>query len=300
MIAIMEAAVAECQMALREMEERMAASTWLWAAKLQEMEAQVEVRRRAARAAAKATEKALKAQHERDSARHAAAITDREAALSAKREAVNAKEAAAVCTLADAKDRLDLAKQLMECHRAGKNRAAADASAAEAAQERAAADRKAAEAALAKVVHLQGAGDRAAALEAAVAEGMAANVVLHEEARALKSTRAALEEVAEATAARLDEQEAELQAAVRAAEQRAVSVTAERLEAHIKGEREVAKARERICWLERAEKHLRDELGGVREAYDMSHNEWIAALDRLWTERSVYKGALKELEEHAR
>lgn len=77
---------------------------------------------------------------------------------------------------------------------------------------------------------------------------------------------------------------------------RVVAALAE--EERARGEGEVVKARERISWLERAEKHLRDELGGVREAYDMSHNEWMAALDRLWTERSVYKGALKELEEH--
>ena len=50
--------------------------------------------------------------------------------------------------------------------------------------------------------------------------------------------------------------------------------------------------------MERAEDDLRAELGEVRDAYDDSHDDWTSALDRLWSEQSVYKGALKELEEH--
>ena len=59
----------------------------------------------------------------------------------------------------------------------------------------------------------------------------------------------------------------------------------------------MAKAGERIAWLERAEKDLRSALGSVRQEYDTAYEEWMAALDRLWDERCVYMGALKELED---
>ena len=52
-------------------------------------------------------------------------------------------------------------------------------------------------------------------------------------------------------------------------------------EERARAEREVAKGRERIAWLERAEDDLRAELGEVRDAYDDSHDDWTSALDRL-------------------
>ena len=70
-------------------------------------------------------------------------------------------------------------------------------------------------------------------------------------------------------------------------------------EERARAEREVERAKETITWLEQAKKDLRADLAGTRDAYGASYEEWESAPDRLWTERSVYKGALKELEELA-
>ena len=122
--------------------------------------------------------------------------------------------------IADATKRFESAKELMESKRASSNRAAADASAAEAARAEAAADRKAAEAALTKCAQMQDAANRVAAAEAAAADSAATNVALREEVSALNGgCCAALETVAEAA----EIQCAELQAAVKVAEQRAVA-----------------------------------------------------------------------------
>ena len=158
----------------------------------------------------------MKARHERDLAQLTAereAIAEREAALSAR-------EASARSLIADATKRFESAKELMESKRASSNRAAADASASEAARAEAAADRKAAEAALTKCAQMQDAANRVAAAEAAAADSAATNVALREEVSALNGgCCAALEAVAEAA----ETQCAELQAAVKVAEQRAVA-----------------------------------------------------------------------------
>jgi hypothetical protein len=89
-----------------------------------------------------------------------------------------------------------------------------------AARAEAAADRKAAEAALTKCAQMQDAANRVAAAEAAAADSAATNVALREEVSALNGgCCAALEAVAEAA----ETQCAELQSAVKVAEQRAVA-----------------------------------------------------------------------------
>ena len=109
------------------------------------------------------------------------------------------------------------------------------------------------------------------------------------EAAAAAADRAAAREDRVASSAVVAAAQSEL-ASLRAA---AAALEEERA----RGEGLVAKAGERIAWLERAEKDLRSALGSVRQEYDTAYEEWMAALDRLWDERCVYKGALKELED---
>ena len=245
MIFVMDEALSACRLELEVSDAGLAAAEArlkVLSSKVCETEARLvearkrteaaEAKLRAAREAAKTAEKeAARRQHESD--RQAAAVAEDRAALVAEKKAVMEKEAEAKRLLADATKRLESAKEVMECHRAGKNKAAADASAAEAAQDQAARDLKAAEAALAKSAYLQGATDRVAVLEAAMAEGMAANAALREEVSALRSGCTALEAVAEAAEDQCAVREADLHAAVAAAEQRALAaeqraVTAQR------------------------------------------------------------------------
>ena len=225
-IAIMDKAIAESKAELQETEEAAAACAQRRAAQHHKMEAQlgeakkrieaVEVKQRAARAAAKAAEKAMKARHERDLAQ----LTTEREAIAEREAALSAREASARSLIADATKRFESAKELMESKRASSNRAAADASAAEAARAEAAADRKAAEAAITKCAQMQDAANRVAAAEAAAADSAATNVALREEVSAFNGgCCAALEAVAEAAETRC----AELQAAVKVAEQRAVA-----------------------------------------------------------------------------
>ena len=201
MITVMDEALSSCRLELEEMEASVAVahgqlkslsvSVHVMEAELANAEKRAEAaeaRRRAAQEAAKAADKqAARTQH-----RQAAATAEERAVMATEKERLAAKEVSAKELLVQATKRFEAAQELIEMHQAGKERAAADASAAEAAQMKAAADRKIAEAAVARSSGLEGAATRAAALEQDLA---------CEKANAIKA--AALQKEAEETATAL-------------------------------------------------------------------------------------------------